>query len=1211
MKRRQLGRTGLSVSEIGFGTCQLRMTTFERGVDTLVSGFERGVNIIHAAADYAGAFEVVEEALRRTEAEVLVCTNGWGQPDQFEALFEDSLERFGHKGPDGRQQLGLYGIASVEDRELLGEDVWGESGLVEFLRRQKRKGRLQHSFFTSHGSPDYIRKLIDSDAFDAAMFAYNALGIHALSFNAPDDRGRESINGNAALIDYAASRNLGVMLMEVLAGGLLVDSRAFAGASEVDPVGRTERPSAGDILADLLHGHPDVSCLLPGTASVKEAIENAAASDLPARQTRRRAIEVEVAVLKTEACLRCGVCETLCSQNLEISWLFRSADIAERGASPFETPDDKRYFDLHDATDGAACDACPDMTCRCPVGIDIPEQLSARHRRMMVRLANGDEPATSPSVIEPVVPLDARLLSRSWNGSFAVAAVKNVGINGWPATGNGVGPHLQYRVGGKVVARSDLRVPITVGEIAYFPFDLDRQDQAEDGDLWIVFEVDDVTLHLGSLQGPHEGGGNVATIDLLSPTAIAQTPVVGHEDAVLGPRHAVTYGRHGVPCLLNAGMEHQTWLEITNTGCSAWNVDEVDVQTDLVVALGDWRQTYRLSLVQPGEIVIVDFGIMAPITEGLLTLTIDLVRQGEAYLSKLGSSPFEIPVRVAGESEIEDVGTLNEPVTYGVEVIESRIPAAVGARSRFGMWCRIRNNGSMRWDDHAEAGQMVGFAACLDEEVLASVPLPHPVEPGTMVDLHIVTPAPDKPGRHRFTFGLVHQGKAMFRDLGVAPLEAQIMVRPGQVAGADLYEVALRSNSAFYHPGGGVSRLSDGTFLPQILERASGCYVWDTDGRRYIDYTMGWGSALLGHGEPRVEAAVRRVIGGGQTLPLPHRIELELTRHLCEQADIPCAEAVAFGKNGSDVCTLAVRLARLATGRRTVLICGYHGWQDWFAEPLGFAGTGVPDRERPLVVRVAYNDVEGLRTAVREHRADLAAIMMEPAGAAGGSAMVGEDADPTFLTTALQEARAAGALLIFDEIITGFRYPGGSVQKAMGVTPDLACFGKAIANGHPLAALVGRRDIMDLMSRAFYGPTFKGEVYALAAARAALGIYATEPVAQAVWEFGRRLHNGMSELCRKSGLEARVAGPPFRMGLHFTTTDARRADLLRTLFIQETLRGGLITHSGVMLPSLAHREGDLDHTLTVVESALSRIKTCVDGGNLALHRAIEIPLVKF
>ena len=270
MNYRRLGRTGLDVSVVGFGTCQLRMVPSRQAVATLRRGFELGVNLVHTAPDYEGADDLVAAAIAATGQRVYVCANGYGDMAHFEHLFETTLDKFGGK------RLELFGIASVEDREELGENVWGGGGMVEFLRRQQARGRLGSTFCTTHGSPVYSRGLIQSDAFDAVMLAYNPLGYHLLSFRPPAPRAPEAVRENRELFALAVKHGVGLMLMETLAGGLLCPPEAFA-PHEPDALGRVDRPTARQVLRLLLRSCSEVACVVPGTASVVEAEENARA----------------------------------------------------------------------------------------------------------------------------------------------------------------------------------------------------------------------------------------------------------------------------------------------------------------------------------------------------------------------------------------------------------------------------------------------------------------------------------------------------------------------------------------------------------------------------------------------------------------------------------------------------------------------------------------------------------------------------------------------------------------------------------------------------------------------------------------------------------------------------------------------------------------------------------------------------------------------
>jgi len=423
-----------------------------------------------------------------------------------------------------------------------------------------------------------------------------------------------------------------------------------------------------------------------------------------------------------------------------------------------------------------------------------------------------------------------------------------------------------------------------------------------------------------------------------------------------------------------------------------------------------------------------------------------------------------------------------------------------------------------------------------------------------------------------------------------------------------LMDEALATNHWFSLPTGGVSWSRTGRPYPVFARDARGCHITDVEGRTYLDYIMGWGCALLGHAHERIRRAVSEALGSGGVISLPSVVEMEVTRQLC--AEIPCAEMAVFGKNGSDVCTAAVRLARVHTGREQVLVCGYHGWQDWHVEKMGFAATGVLERSRPPVHTFRFNDLADFTRVLHAHRGKVAAVMLEPAGPVEGLNGPLRDADPDFLREVATLTRRAGALLIFDEIITGFRYPQGSVQRATGVVPDLACFGKALSAGMPLSALVGRADVFRAaMGRIYYGPTFKSEVYSLAAAREALQFYREHDVPGHIASYGRRLRDGVNQICRRTGVPAELIGPPFRMALSFEEPSAHRIDLMRTLVQQELLRQGVLTYLGFMLPSYAHDDETLAQTLKAFDHALHELAEALRRDDFAPR--LEIPVVGY
>jgi predicted aldo/keto reductase-like oxidoreductase len=413
MNYRRLGRTNLQVSVIGFGTCQLRLVPERIAIETLRRGFELGVNIVHTAPDYEGADDLVAQVVKERAPNVIVCSQGYGSIDLFEYFFESACAKF------GKRRLELFGIACVEDREALGENVWGAGGMIEFLLQKKREGRLGGIFCTTHGSPEYISSLIKSNVFDALMVAYNMLGFHLLSFNPlgnhQDDLcllEHESMQSGALklpqqrttfesiprtreeVFPLARQYDIGLMIMKPLAGGLLCPGKAFPPRAYLTPA--RAQISAREALRFILT-NPEVSCVVPGTASPAEAEENALAGygDLSLPDQRIDEVKSKVSLFDNTICSRCGLCDSSCSQKLPISWLFRAGYISLYPSETFETQDEFEYFNLHPDRQ-AACSMCPDVTCHCPHEIDIPAGLSRIHQSMNELMDQGLCPPPRP-----------------------------------------------------------------------------------------------------------------------------------------------------------------------------------------------------------------------------------------------------------------------------------------------------------------------------------------------------------------------------------------------------------------------------------------------------------------------------------------------------------------------------------------------------------------------------------------------------------------------------------------------------------------------------------------------------------------------------------------------------------------------------------------------------------------------------------------------
>ncbi len=304
----------------------------------------------------------------------------------------------------------------------------------------------------------------------------------------------------------------------------------------------------------------------------------------------------------------------------------------------------------------------------------------------------------------------------------------------------------------------------------------------------------------------------------------------------------------------------------------------------------------------------------------------------------------------------------------------------------------------------------------------------------------------------------------------------------------------------------------------------------------------------------------------GVIFSLPHPLEAEVAELICEM--VPCAEMVRFGKNGSDATSGAIRLARAHTGRDRVAVCGYHGWQDWYIGSTS-RNRGVPKATRDLTHAFPYNDSEALRELLERYPGEFAAVILEPMN-------VVEPATG-FLERIKELAHAHGALLVFDETITGFRYSNSGAQGLFGVIPDLATFGKGLANGFPISVVAGPREIMRLMEEIFFSFTFGGETLSLAAAKATLLKLRREPVTQRLAAKGNRCRAAIEGLIRFHGLTETfsVSGHPSWLFFNIRDSNGFSALEIKTLYLQEMFARGILT-IGTFNFSDAHSEEDID-----------------------------------
>jgi glutamate-1-semialdehyde 2,1-aminomutase len=382
---------------------------------------------------------------------------------------------------------------------------------------------------------------------------------------------------------------------------------------------------------------------------------------------------------------------------------------------------------------------------------------------------------------------------------------------------------------------------------------------------------------------------------------------------------------------------------------------------------------------------------------------------------------------------------------------------------------------------------------------------------------------------------------------------------------------------------------------PAFIARGKGCHVWDIDGNEFIEYGMGLRSVTLGHAfEPVVEAAYRQMHLGAN-FSRPAEIEVDLAEALLDPID--GADMVKFAKNGSDVTTAAVKLARAYTGRGMIAICGDHPFfstDDWFIGATE-VDAGIPRAVTSLTLKFSYNDLESLRGLFGQYPNEIACVVMEP-----------EAATPPaegYLSQVKALCEERGALLIFDEMITGFRWHIGGAQKFHGVVPHLSTFGKAMGNGFAISALAGKREIMRLggldhdQARVFLLSTTHGaETHALAASLATIGIYRERNVVEFLWRQGERLRRLVNQSIAANRLEGffELMGRPCNLVFATSDRDENRSQAFRTLFMQEMIRRGVIAPSFVV--SFSHSDAVIDRTAEAVYEAHVIYRKALDEG---------------
>lgn len=372
-------------------------------------------------------------------------------------------------------------------------------------------------------------------------------------------------------------------------------------------------------------------------------------------------------------------------------------------------------------------------------------------------------------------------------------------------------------------------------------------------------------------------------------------------------------------------------------------------------------------------------------------------------------------------------------------------------------------------------------------------------------------------------------------------------------------------------------------FSPLFIERAKGPFVWDIDKNKYIDLVNSLAAITIGYNDKQINKAVKKQMQKGIIFSLPGKLETEVAELII--ATVPSAEMVRFAKTGTDATSGAVRLARAYTGRDEIIFCGYHGWQDWYIGSTT-KNKGVPNQVSELTHKFIYNDISSLKQIFESRVGKIAAVIMEPINY--------EYPVNNFLEEVQKLTQLNGSILIFDETITGYRISRGGAQEEFKVIPDITTLGKGIANGYPLSAIVGRKEIMLEMENIFFSGTFGGELLSLAAAKAVISMHMESDISAQLASIGSAISNGIEKIVRENKMEnlLKLSGHPSWKFLNWSQSNGFNEKIIKTFFMQEMLKRGILVLSTHNV-SLSIKEKHIQRILNTYGEVLSIVNKSI------------------
>jgi len=378
----------------------------------------------------------------------------------------------------------------------------------------------------------------------------------------------------------------------------------------------------------------------------------------------------------------------------------------------------------------------------------------------------------------------------------------------------------------------------------------------------------------------------------------------------------------------------------------------------------------------------------------------------------------------------------------------------------------------------------------------------------------------------------------------------------------------------------------DGAY-PIFVERANGSHFFDVDGNKFIDYAAALGPIILGYNHEPIVNAIKNQLDKGSIFSLPHKLEVEAAELMCNT--IPNTDMAKFTKTGSDSVTAAVRASRAITKKDNIAYCGGGGvWHDWFTI-ITSLNLGVPKFQKNMIKLFEYNNIESLKKLLDEDK-EIGTVCMEP--------MIFEFPSNNFLSQVKKVTNDHDALLIFDEVQTGFRWSMGGAQEYFDVSPDLTACGKAMANGMPLGSISGKTEFMNIFEDIYYSTTFAGETLSLAAFNATVTELKEKKALNSIHQKGTKFQEEFKELTNEIGISIPIDGHPAKIRLQFLDDKGNESLLLRSLFCQENIQNGIFLWQGPIFHTLSHSDDDMKKTLNSIEKSLKTLKNAIKSNSV-------------